>query len=68
MTNLTFRCDLINECADYNGPHNASRNQIPSTSDASHDRLALRRLGGVLAWRLDPTPAELLGNGRASHL
>jgi hypothetical protein len=36
-------------------------------SDASHDRRALRRLGGVLARRLDSMPAELPGYGREAR-
>jgi hypothetical protein len=62
---VSFR--LINECADSNDQRDAARNQVPSTSDAGHGGLALRRLGGDLARRMDPTPAELLGYGRADH-
>jgi hypothetical protein len=67
MANLTFRDGLINERTDPNGQRDAARNQIPPPSDAGHDRFALRRLGGDLARRMDPTPAELLGYGRADH-
>ena len=67
MANLTFRCDLINERADPNGRHDAARNQIPSSSNAGHDRLAVRRLARMLARRLDSMPAELLGYGRAGR-
>src|SRR5712691_5862734 len=55
---------LINECADPdNGQRDAARNQIPSPSDTSYARLPLRRLGGVLARRLDPGPAVLPRDG-----
>ena len=61
---VSFR--LINECADPDGQHDEARNQVPSPSDASYDRLTLRRLGGHVARRLDSMPAELPGYGRAS--
>jgi len=49
---VSFR--LIDECADPDGQHDAARNQISSPSDASHDRLAIRRLARFLARRLGP--------------
>src|SRR5712691_3551313 len=53
-----------NECADRNhGQRDAARNKVPSPSDTSYARLPLRRLGGVLARRLDPGPAVLPGDG-----
>lgn len=58
---------LINEYADPGGQHNAARNQVHAPSDTRYDRLPLRRLGGVLAWRLEQMPAELLGHGRAGR-
>jgi hypothetical protein len=36
------------------GQHDTARNQISSPSDASHDRLAIRRLARFLARRLGP--------------
>jgi hypothetical protein len=53
----------INECADY-GQHRAARNQVHATSDARYDRLAVRRLGGHMARRMDQIPAALFGHGR----
>src|SRR6266404_980798 len=59
---------LINECADAkNGQHHAARNQIPSPPDTRQSRLALRRLGGVLAGRLEQTPAALSRYGGAGR-
>src|SRR5437879_13559605 len=55
---------VINECADAEGgQHDAARNKIPSPSDTRYARLPLRRLGGVLARRVDPGPAVLPRDG-----
>jgi hypothetical protein len=62
-TGLDVPRRLINECADSDGQHNAARNQVPSPSDTSYDRLPVRRLGGHLARRMDQMPAELSGYG-----
>lgn len=60
---------LINECADpKSGRHNAARNQVPSPSDSRDAGLALRRLGGVLAGRLEQVAAALSGDGGAGRL
>ncbi len=67
MDDLTLRLSPSNECADPDGQHDAARNQVPSPSDASYNRLAVRRLGGVLARRLDPMPSDLFGHGRAGR-
>jgi hypothetical protein len=56
---------LINECADNGGQHDAARNQVHATSDAGYDWLPLRRLGSVLARRVEQIPAALLGFGGA---
>ena|SRR5216684_7163841 len=64
---VSFR--LINECADPdNGQHDAARNKISSTADPGNARLPVRRLGGVLAGRMEQTPAALSGNGRAGRV
>jgi hypothetical protein len=42
-------------------------NQVPSAPDAGDDRLALRRLAGMLAWWLDQRPALVPGDGSPAH-
>jgi len=65
MANLTSRCDLINECADPNGQHDAPRNQVPTPSDPGNDRLPVRGLSRVLALRLDPASTVVSRDGGA---
>jgi hypothetical protein len=55
---------VINECAD-SGQQHAARNQVPSPENTSYARLAVLRLGGHLAGRLDARPAVLPGHGGA---
>src|SRR5258706_15806322 len=55
---------VINECADPNrGQHDTARNQVPSPSDTSYARLAVRRLGGHVAGRMDTRSAVVPGYG-----
>jgi len=57
----------INECAD-SVQHHAARNQVPGPSNTSDARLPLRRLGSVLAGRLDQRSAVLSRNGGTNHI
>ena len=45
----------------------ATGNQVPSPADAGHDRLSLRRVGSVLARRLDQASTVVPGDGSAAQ-
>jgi hypothetical protein len=65
MAHLTFQGRLIHECADPNGQHDATRNQIHASSDPGNDRLAVRRLGSDVARRLDTMSTFVSRDGGA---
>ena len=64
---LDVRVDVINECADRGNGQHALRDKVSAPSNTRHARLAVWRLGGVLARRLEQIPAALSGYGGAGR-
>jgi hypothetical protein len=62
---LDVRVDVINECADRGNGQHALGHKVSASSNTSHARLPVRRLGGVLARRLEQARAVVHRDDRA---